>query len=142
MSIETRPGTIADACDCAKVVNDWIAETDWLKGPPVETVIDALARGIEMREFWVAGEPVFGYLSFNAEDNQIMGLYCASRCKGVGKTLMDRVKEGRDFVQLWSHAVNLPAHKFYRREGFVQTDTKAEGADGIPEIKMEWRRAR
>lgn len=53
---------------------------------------------------------------------------------------MDSVKERRDWVQLWSHAANTKAHAFYEREGFAIVGERAAGIDGIPEIRMEWRR--
>ena len=69
-----------------------------------------------------------------------MGLYTAQPGNGVGRALMNRVKHGRTWLILWSHAANLRAHDFYRREGFVEVGQKRDGADGIPEICMEWRR--
>lgn len=139
MGIETRLADISDAPACAAIVNDWIDATDWL--PRVHTrqaIAQMIATGIPMREVWVAGDPVAGYLSFHTEAAQIMGLYTARPGAGVGKALMDRVKTGRSWVQLYSHAANTRAHAFYRREGFVETGRKDTGADGIPEIRMEW----
>ena len=69
-----------------------------------------------------------------------MGLYSAVPGSGVGRALMDHVKEGRDWIQLWSHAANTAAHRFYRREGFIEVEQNPKGADGIPEIRMEWAR--
>ena len=97
--------------------------------------------GIPLHEFWVAGKPIQGYLSFNVEESQVMGLYTALPRTSFGKALMDRVKEGRDWVQLWSHAANTKAHAFYKREGFAIVGERAAGIDGIPEIRMEWRRS-
>lgn len=139
MTVELRLACIADAPVCAKIVSDWIDETDWLPRMHSRMSIEEMiAAAIPMREFWVAGNPILGYLSFNSDASQIMGLYTAVRGGGVGKALMDRVKEGRKWIHLWSHAVNFRAHKFYRREGFVEIESKSEGADGIPEIHMEW----
>ncbi len=69
-----------------------------------------------------------------------MGLYTARPGSGIGKALMDRVKEERLWVQLWSHAANARAHAFYRREGFVEVGRKDNGVDGIPDIRMELHR--
>ena len=86
------------------------------------------------------GSPVEGYLSFEPEISQINGLYVARRGNGLGKALVDAVKAGRDFVQLWTHEPNDAAHRFYHREGFKIVERRAEGrGDGIPELRMEWR---
>lgn len=139
MTIEIRLAETKDAPACADIVNDWIDATDWL--PRLHTrasIEEMIAAGIPIREFWVAGDPVVGYLSFNTEASQIMGLDTARPGGGVGKALMNRVKEGRSWLQLWSHAANTRAHRFYRREGFFEVGRKNEGTDGIPEIRMEW----
>lgn len=141
MTLETRRANSNDAAPCAAIVNDWIDAKDWLPRMHSREAIEEMIRaGISMREFWVAGDPTEGYLSFNTEESQIRGLYTARPGNGVGKVLMDRVKEGRTWLQLWSHAANTKAHAFYRREGFVEVGRKESGVDGIPEIRMEWQR--
>ncbi|MEL6574006.1 MAG: GNAT family N-acetyltransferase [Pseudomonadota bacterium] len=141
MTIVMRRANPNDAPACAAIVNDWIDAKDWLPRQHSPQAIEEMIRaGIPMREFWVVGDPIQGYLSFNTEVNQIMGLYTALPGNGVGKALMERVKEGRDWLQLWSHAANAKAHAFYRREGFVEVGNKESGVDGIPEIRMEWHR--
>lgn len=139
MTVDLRPATATDAPACARIVNNWIDRTDWL--PRVhtrESIEEMIVAGIPIREFWVAGDPVVGYLSLNTDASQIMGLYTMQPGKGTGKALMDRVKQGRTWLQLWSHSANVRAHRFYRREGFVEVGRKDKGADGIPEIRMEW----
>lgn len=139
MTFEIRRASSKDAAACAAIVNDWIDAKDWLpRQHSPQALEETLRAGIPAREFWVAGDPIQGYLSFNTEERQIMGLYTARPGNGVGKALMDRVKEGRDWLQLWSHAANTKAHAFYRREGFVEVGRKERGVDGIPEIRMEW----
>lgn len=139
---DLRRASTEDAKACSKIVNDWIDATEWLpRHHSRDAIEDMIRSGIPLREFWVAGKPIQGYLSFNVEESQVMGLYTALRGTGVGKALMDRVREGRDWVQLWSHAANTKAHAFYEREGFAIVGERAAGIDGIPEIRMEWRRS-
>ncbi|MEL6463802.1 MAG: GNAT family N-acetyltransferase [Pseudomonadota bacterium] len=141
MTITIRSATDKDASACAVIVNDWIDAKEWLPRQHSRQAIEEMIRaGLPLREFWVAGDPVQGYLSFNTEENQIMGLYTAQPGSGIGKALIDRTKQGRVWLQLWSHAANTRAHVFYRREGFVETGRKESGVDGIPEIRMEWQR--
>ena len=143
---ELRRASAEDAKACSKIVNDWIDGSGWLpRQHSREAIEDMIRSGIPLREFWVAGKPIQGYLSFNlsfnVEESQVMGLYTALPGTGVGKALMDRVREGRDWVQLWSHAANTKAHAFYEREGFAIVGERAAGIDGIPEVRMEWRRS-
>ena len=95
-------------------------------------------KNIPLREFWVFGDPILGYLSFDKELSQIMGLYVTKRKRGIGKALVNQLKEGKNFIQLWSHLPNIEAHKFYYREGFVQTERNNSGSDGLPELKFIW----
>lgn len=136
-----RPGRVEDAPACAKIVSDWIAGTDWMQaGPTYAFLVEAISTGMPTREFHVIGDPVAGYLSLNPETSQVMGLYVARPGEGLGKALIDRVKDGRSYLQLRSHSPNTAAHRFYEREGFyiVERDLM-DCSDGVPEIRMEWR---
>ena len=53
---------------------------------------------------------------------------------------MDRAKAGRDYLQLNTHEPNHAAQRFYRREGFEVVERLPMGDDGLPELRMEWRR--
>lgn len=138
-----RRAVAADGPACARIVAGWLAEKDWMPGdaPDEAALADILSKGLPAREAWVIGDPVAGYLSFEPETATIHGLYVGARGRGYGKALVDRVKAGRDFVQLWTHAPNTEAHRFYAREGFVPVETRPEGrGDGVPEIRMAWHR--
>ncbi|MGR3468409.1 MAG: GNAT family N-acetyltransferase [Shimia sp.] len=137
-----RAATVADAPACARIVSDWLLATPWLTdGPGYETLCGVMAEGIPKREFWVIGAPVVGYMSIDAEIAHIHGFYCAQPGRGHGRALLDHAKAGRDFLQLWTHAPNAAAHRFYHREGFVTVERREEGrGDGVPELRMEWRR--
>ena len=67
-----------------------------------------------------------------------MALYSDKPGRGYGKVLLDKVKAGREYIQLWSHSANVSAHLFYHREGFKAAAYKENGDDGIPEIQFEW----
>ena len=95
-------------------------------------------EAIPYRELWVIGNPVSAYVSFNKDISQIVALYSYVPGKGHGKILLDKVKEGREYIQLWSHTANESAHRFYHREGFRKSAYKEKGDDGIPEIQFKW----
>ena len=101
-------------------------------------LLEIIEGAIPLREVWVVGNPVSGYISFNKELSQVMALYSDKPGKGYGKVLLDKVKKGRKYIQLWSHSANETAHRFYYREGFKNVAYKEKGDDGISEIKFEW----
>ncbi|MEM9351340.1 MAG: GNAT family N-acetyltransferase [Pseudomonadota bacterium] len=142
MSSVVRRAVVSDAASCAAIVSAWLEGLDWMPGPkPSRAKLTGLiAEGIPQREFWVIGEPVAGYLSLKEDEHLIAGLYTAEPGSGAGKALIDRVKNGRDYLQLWTHEPNRAAHRFYHREGFETVERKEEGrGDGVPELRMEWR---
>ena len=139
---EPRIGSIDDAERCAEIVHNWIEATEWM--PTLyskNSLIKMIKENIPLREFWVVGDPVSGYISFNRELSQVVGLYVDEPGNGLGKALIDKVKSGRNYIQLWSHSANKAAHHFYYREGFELSAYKENGDDGIPEIQLVWKKA-
>ena len=129
----------SDALACATIVNNWIDNTNWM--PRIhspEVITQMIEEGIPNREFWVIGDPVVGYLSFNVEARQIMGLYVSQSGIGLGKALLERIKVGKTYIRLWSHSANTSAHRFYVREGFQIIDNEKTGNEGIGERCFEW----
>ena len=139
MTDQPRKGLIDDADRCAEIVNNWIKTTKWI--PCLYSkheLLKMIEEAIPYRELWVIGNPVSAYVSFNKDLSQIVALYSSVPVKGYGKILLDKVKEGREYIQLWSHTANESAHRFYHREGFRKSAYKEKGDDGIPEIQFEW----
>ena len=139
MTDQPRKGLIDDADRCADIVNNWIEITKWM--PRLfskNELLEMIEEAIPLRELWVIGNPVSAYVSFNKDLSQIEALYSYDPGKGYGKILLDKVKEGREYIQLWSHTANESAHRFYHREGFRKAAFKEKGDDGIPEIQFEW----
>ncbi len=126
----------------AQIVCDWEAATGWNPSQAApETIAGFILEALPDREIWVIGEPVEAYLSFDPSDSRVGGLYSGRPNGGLGKALMDKVKERRDFVCLRTHEPNEAAQRFYRREGFVEVSRHApEPPNTVPEIRMEWRR--
>ena len=136
-----RLATDADVPTIARIVNDWVDRTDWMpRAEPAEVIEGYIASALPDRDIFLIGEPVEGYLSLDPETGQIGALYLDNPGRGLGKALMDRAKSGRDYLQLWTHEPNTAAHRFYAREGFAVVERKEDGSDGLPELRMEWRR--
>ena len=136
---QPRRGSIDDAARCAEIVNKWVETTKWM--PRLfskDELLKMIEETIPLREIWVVGNPVSAYVSFNKDLSQVVVLYSDKPGKGYGKVLLDKVKEGRKYIHLWSHSANESAHRFYHREGFKAVTFKEKGDDGIPEIQFEW----
>jgi len=136
---QPRKGSIDEAARCAEILNNWIEITKWM--PRLfskNELLKMIEEAIPLREFWVIGNPVIAYVSFNKDLSQVVALYSDNPGRGYGKMLLDKVKKGRKYIQLWSHSANESAHRFYHREGFKAAAYKEKGDDGIPEIHFEW----
>lgn len=136
-----RRATADDAPACAGIVAGWLSGLDWMPDPPTTATLEPLLRdGLLKREAWVAdkGGETRGYLSLDPDTAQIHALYTAQPGTGVGRALMDHVKQGRPYLQLRTHTPNHAAHRFYEREGFRVTRRDIPGDDGVTEIAMEW----
>ena len=116
---QPRRGSIDDASRCAVILNKWVGKTTWMPRLYSENeLLKMIEEAIPFREFWVIGNPASAYVSFNKNLLQVVALYSDKPGKGYGKILLDKVKEGREYIQLWSHSVNVSAIRFYQREGF------------------------
>ena len=139
MTDQPRKGLIDDADRCADIVNNWIKTTKWVpRLYSKNELLKMIEEAIPFRELWVIGNPTTAYVSFNKDLSQVVALYSDKPGKGYGKVLLDKVKEGREYIQLWSHSANVSAQRFYQREGFKEGAYKENGDDGIPEIQFEW----
>ena len=58
---------------------------------------------IPLREVWVIGQPINGYISYKPDLLQISALYANKRGGGIGKILLDRIKSDHKYLPLWSH---------------------------------------
>ena len=136
---QPRRGSIDDASRCAVILNKWVGKTTWMPRLYSENeILKMIEEAIPFRELWVIGNPASAYVSFNKGLSQVVALYSNKPGKGYGKILLDKVKEGREYIQLWSHSANVSAQRFYHREGFKAAAYKEKGDDGIPEIQFEW----
>ncbi len=136
---QPRRGSIDDAARCAEILNKWVEITMWMpRLYSKNELLKMIDEAIPFRELWVIGNPALAYVSFNNDLSQVVALYSDKPGRGYGKVLLDKVKEGREYIQLWSHSANESAHRFYHREGFKTAAYKEKGDDGISEIQFEW----
>lgn len=137
-----RHATRADTPALGQIVWEWEQRTEWMHSANDAAEIGRfIDTAFDERIILVAGDPVIGYLAFDPERQRIGGLYASIHGQGIGKALMDKIKEDRDYLWLNTHEPNLAAQKFYKREGFVELSNEgAEPTNDVPELRMEWRR--
>lgn len=134
----------ADAPQLALILSDWIDQTPWMprlhsRDADRAHVTDLIRSGgvLTARR---DGTPV-GFLF--ERDCHLGALYLdpSERGKGLGKRLLDRLKEECDTIGLWTFEANEPARRFYEREGFrVIERTEGDNPEGLPDIRMFWDR--
>ncbi|NLB88927.1 MAG: GNAT family N-acetyltransferase, partial [Syntrophomonadaceae bacterium] len=74
-------------------------------------------------------------------ENYIAGLFVEanSQSKGIGKVLLDYVKEKNDELFLHVYKKNERGINFYLREGFVITNEQIDKNTNEIELVMKWR---
>ena len=85
----------------ALIINNRIDKTKWMRRILFPDLITQMIKdGIPNREFWVIWDREVGYLSFNVEAWQIMGLYVSHPGIGLGKALLEQFKLGKSYIKL------------------------------------------
>ena len=87
---------------------------------------------------YVTDEKILGFLGMT--DNYIAGIFvkCEARSRGVGKELLDYVKERKPHLTLSVYQKNEKAFRFYQRENFVIEAEAVDENTGEKEYKMVW----
>lgn len=139
--LSIRSATRADLPGLAGIVLEWERRTAWMHSAyTAQEIAGFLSDAFNDRLILISGYPAIAYLAFNPKRQRIGGLYSNVRGKGVGKALIDAIKEGRTYLWLNTHKPNLAAQKFYKREGFVEVPNEGvEPSNIVPELRMEWR---
>ena len=75
------------------------------------------------------------------QGNYLAGIFveAGARSKGIGRELLNCVKEAHPVFFLHVYAENERAAAFYRREGLKVVSRKTEEDTGREEYTMEWR---
>ena len=74
--------------------------------------------------------------------NYIAGIFVGKSCRsnGIGRRLLDYVKEERETLMLQVYEKNRRAVCFYKREGFYMVQEQTEEGTGEKEFLMEWKK--
>lgn len=124
--------------DANREAHDFIPASYWL-GHQAE-VRAALAQA----EVWVfADEDQFKISGFvGLQGDYIAGIFIRREVRscGVGRRLLNHVKESHHRLSLRVYEKNRRAEAFYRREGFHLLERGVDPETGEVELLLEWRR--
>ena len=145
VNIQIRNAMLADMEHCARIYNDWVDRTAWMRR--VHTHKDVLrwleTDGFKRRTVLVAEQigQVVGYVSYDNAP-MITALYVRDGCRGNGvdKQLLDAAKARiAGPTCLWTFVSNRRAQTFYLREGFVEERrTEGDNEEKLPDIFYRW----
>lgn len=74
-------------------------------------------------------------------DNYIAAIFVApsAQGKGIGKELMQFIKQQRSTLELGVYAKNTDSIAFYKKQGFVVVEEKLDESTGEREVVMEYK---
>lgn len=130
--------------DCERVMEIWLSANleahSFIKAEYWKECYSLTAEAIGDAEVYVAEDNgrLTGFIGL--EGDNIEGIFVESgfRSRGVGKSLIDFVKQRRGKLTLCVYEKNRRAAEFYKREGFVPVRKKPDISTGETEILMKW----
>ena len=126
-----RRATIDDASACALIVADWIEETkDMPRLFDKHQLTKMIRNAIPLRDVWVIGQPINGYISYNSELLQVSALYVNKRGKGLGKMLLDRLKSDHNIYNCGVMSLIIRHITFTEEKDFSSKIEKTEVQTG------------
>lgn len=116
-------------------VHDFISSEYWEKN------YAAVGQMMQDAEIYVCEEhgEIEGFVGLT--DNYVAGIFVKEKyqSEGIGKALLDYVKERKGELVLHVYEKNERAVKFYLREGFVKVKEQIEEENQEWEYEMRWR---
>ena len=106
----------------------WISNYEFVKEmlPQAEVYVDEDDKMIQ------------GFIGIN--DEYIEGIFVSDemQSRGIGKILLDYIKDKKDRLQLKVYQKNVRAMSFYQREGFTIQSEEMDEFTGEKEYVMNW----
>lgn len=118
--------------------HDFIDENYWIES---QEIVRNKYIPISKTYIYKEGNIIKGFISI-LNNNFIGGLFVAnnSQGQGIGKALIDTVKNELNSLTLNVFKENVRALKFYKKEGFEIVSESIDSATLKEEILMKWRR--
>ena len=87
---------------------------------------------------YVLKENIVGFIGIN--ENYIEGIFIDinNQCKGIGTSLLNKVKENRDNLTLSVYKKNINAINFYKKNDFIITSENIDKDTAEIEYTMTW----
>ena len=87
---------------------------------------------------YVLKENIVGFIGIN--ENYIEGIFidANNQCKGIGTSLLNKVKENRDNLTLSVYKKNINAINFYKKNDFIITSENIDKDTAEIEYTMTW----
>lgn len=87
---------------------------------------------------YVLKENIVGFIGIN--ENYIEGIFIdtTNQCKGIGTSLLNKVKENRDNLTLSVYKKNINAINFYKKNDFIITSENIDKDTAEIEYTMTW----
>ena len=81
---------------------------------------------------------IWGFIGLN--DEYVEGIFVSDemQSRGIGKMLLDYIKDKKDRLQLKVYQKNVRAMSFYQREGFTIQSEEMDEFTGEKEYVMNW----
>lgn len=87
---------------------------------------------------YIIKEKIVGFVGLN--NNHIEGIFVDTnnQCKGIGTSLLNKVKESRNNLTLSVYKKNTNAISFYKKNGFVITNESIDESTNEAEYIIIW----
>ena len=130
--------------DINKVADIWLKTNleahDFIPGQYWTSNYEAVKKMLPQAEVYVYEDNKIIQGFVGVQDEYIEGIFVSDKMKshGIGKALLDYIKDKKARLQLNVYQKNVRAMSFYQREGFT---IQSEGLDeftGEKEYVMEW----
>ena len=130
--------------DINKVVDIWLKTNleahDFIPGQYWTSNYEAVKKMLPQAEVYVYEDNKIIQGFVGVRDEYIEGIFVSDKMKshGIGKALLDYIKDKKARLQLNVYQKNIRAMSFYQREGFTIQSEGLDDFTGEKEYVMEW----
>ena len=130
--------------DINKVVDIWLKTNleahDFIPGQYWTSNYEAVKKMLPQAEVYVYEDNKIIQGFVGVRDEYIEGIFVSGKMQshGIGKALLDYIKDKKARLQLNVYQKNVRAMSFYQREGFTIQSEGLDELTGEKEYVMEW----
>ena len=130
--------------DINKVVDIWLKTNleahDFIPGQYWTSNYEAVKKMLPQAEVYVYEDNKIIQSFVGVRDEYIEGIFVSGKMQshGIGKALLDYIKDKKARLQLNVYQKNVRAMSFYQREGFTIQSEGLDDFTGEKEYVMEW----